>query len=116
MEEIMLSRQKSVSVFVSYSRMHANQPKGLIVVGDITLAAFEQAQKDQQKKGSKGKGNGKDEPNFGGKLLYIGKDNQRQLVQAEALRKTYWRFQSKGRVVAMTVSQGEEMEGGEIEG
>ncbi|KAM0264320.1 hypothetical protein ACHAQJ_000810 [Trichoderma viride] len=61
---VMLSRQKS----------------GLIVVGDIKLAAFEQAQ--QQKGKGKGKGKGKDEPYFGGKLTYMGQENKKQLVQA----------------------------------
>lgn len=44
------------------------------------------------------KGKGKEGPDFKEKLTYM-EDGKRQVTQADALRKVYWRFQSKGRVV-----------------
>lgn len=72
-------------------------------MGDIKLAAFKQAKKDQKGKG-KGRGRNKDkgEPDFGGKLTYI-QDGKPYHVQAEVLRKIYWRFQSRGRVIEIAM-------------
>lgn len=43
---------------------------------------------------------------FGAKLAYV-QDGQRHLVSAEALRKVYWRFKSKGRIVKIALPKEE---------
>jgi hypothetical protein len=81
-------------------------------VGDIKLAGFGLTKK---KRSGKGKGKSKGEPDFKEKLAYI-RDGERQLVTAEALRKIYWRFQSKGRVIEIGLpEEGKEEEDVEIE-
>ncbi|KAM0468984.1 hypothetical protein ACHAPX_010608 [Trichoderma viride] len=98
---VMLSRQKS----------------GLIVVGDIKLASFDLNNTNENKgtgkgKGKtkgKGKGKGNEGPNFSKRLTYV-EDGKKQVTQADALRKVYWRFQSKGRVVEIAAPKNEENE------
>lgn len=64
-------------------------------MGDINVAALEQKKK------------GKNGPNFKDPITYR-QGGQLQLVQAEVLRRIYWRFKSKGRVARVAVSKKED--------
>lgn len=69
----------------------------------------------QNQEGEEGKDEDEDEIqgyarfDFGAKLSYV-QDGQRYVISADALRKVYWRFKSKGRIVKIALPK-EEVEG-----
>lgn len=54
------------------------------------------------KRQGKKKGKNEGQPDFGCKIKYL-QDGETQSVKAETLRKVYWWFQSRGRIIDIAV-------------